>query len=154
MRLGIRTLHGAVLGDPTVVETTGDHQCLDALGRADAGNLRRVEVSVAGVAHLVLGRQVEPDLEATHHAFLLLRHLAVDDAARGGHPLHAAVLQQAAVAQEGVEARHALFGEDAGQVDPGAVGRGLAGALFENLAIAHLDLLKVGMNGMLRQLIE
>ncbi|MCY1287429.1 hypothetical protein D9M70_364240 [compost metagenome] len=48
--------------------------------------------------------------------------------------------------QEGVEARHALLGEDAGQVDAGTVGCGLAGALFENLAVAHLDLLKVGMS--------
>src|SRR5690606_16225380 len=56
--------------------------------------------------------------------------------------------------QEGIEARHALLGEDAGQVDAGTVGRGLAGALFENLAVAHLNLLKVGMSGMLRLLIE
>src|SRR5690606_36098300 len=65
------------------------------------GELRQVgvlEVAVPGPVHLVARGQVQPELEAFHHAFCLLRDLGVDHAAPGGHPLHAAVFEQAFMA--------------------------------------------------------
>ncbi|CAM5215920.1 hypothetical protein CDEF62S_01597 [Castellaniella defragrans] len=50
--------------------------------------------------HLLGRRQVgQPDLETAQQAVLLLRHLFVDDAAPGRHPLYAARLEIALVAQ-------------------------------------------------------
>ena len=40
-------------------------------------------------------RQVQPELKPFHAAFFLFGHFAVHQATPGGHPLHAAVLQQA-----------------------------------------------------------
>src|SRR3546814_825630 len=57
-----------------------------------------VELLVARIGHIFLRRQVHPQLEAAHAAFLLLGHLRVHQAAAGGHPLHAAGDQQALVA--------------------------------------------------------
>ena len=57
-----------------------------------------LDIAIPGLAHLVLGRQVEPQLEAFHQAFFLLGQFAVHQAATGRHPLHAAVGQQAFVA--------------------------------------------------------
>jgi hypothetical protein len=59
----------------------------------------RLQVAVTGGLHLFLRRQVDPQLEAAHAAAFLLRHFGMDDAAPGGHPLHRARLQVAAVAQ-------------------------------------------------------
>jgi hypothetical protein len=56
------------------------------------------KIAIPGRAHLVLRGQVEPELEALHDAFILLRDLGMDHATAGGHPLHAAVLEQALVA--------------------------------------------------------
>lgn len=68
-------------------------------GRAgEFGDFAALDVAVPRLAQLVFARQVEPELEAFHHTGLLLRHFAVDQAAAGGHPLHAAVLQQALMA--------------------------------------------------------
>src|SRR2546422_10984144 len=55
-------------------------------------------VLVARRRHLVARGQVHPELEAPHEAVLLPRHLGVDDAAPGRHPLHAAGDQLALVA--------------------------------------------------------
>ena len=55
--------------------------------------------------------EVDPELEAGHAAFLLLGHLGVDDAAPGGHPLHAAGLEQADVA-DAVAVPHAALEHD------------------------------------------
>mmetsp|Transcript_5844 Transcript_5844/g.22885 ORF Transcript_5844/g.22885 Transcript_5844/m.22885 type:complete len:339 (+) Transcript_5844:3134-4150(+) len=70
----------------------GDAVALE-LGHFGAG-----DVAVPGLAHLVAGGQVEPELEAGHAACVLLGGLAVDHAAASGHPLHAAVADQAFMA--------------------------------------------------------
>src|ERR1700733_5022540 len=49
--------------------------------------------------HLLLGRQIDPQLKAAHAALALLRHFRMDDAARGGHPLYVAGRKVAAVAE-------------------------------------------------------
>jgi hypothetical protein len=77
----------------------GDDAGGDAFGRGDFWNLGALDVFVPGRAHFGFARQVEPELEAFHHACLLLGHFAVDDAAPGGHPLHAAVGDQPFVAR-------------------------------------------------------
>ena len=43
---------------------------------------------IPGLDHFVLGRQVDPELEAPHHAILYMRHLAVDQTPACCHPLH------------------------------------------------------------------
>ena len=58
------------------------------------GNIGAGDVAIPGGDHLAPRGQVQPELEAFHDAVLLLRHLGMDHAAAGGHPLHAAVLQQ------------------------------------------------------------
>jgi hypothetical protein len=65
------------------------------------------DVAVARSRHLVLRGQVHPQLEPGHATFLLLRHLGVHDAAPRRHPLHAARLQQADVADAVVVAHAA-----------------------------------------------
>ena len=65
----------------------------------------------AGRCHLVGCGEVDPELEARHAAFLLLGHLGMDDAAPGGHPLHAAGLEQADVA-DAVAMAHAALEHD------------------------------------------
>jgi hypothetical protein len=92
-RLGGLALHGACTPWrwPAITRTVTPGPChsgISALG----------DVAVPGLAHLVARRQVQPELEAFHAAVFLLGHLAVDDAAAGGHPLHAAGHQQAFVA--------------------------------------------------------
>src|SRR5262249_34930740 len=61
-------------------------------------NLARPNVPVSRRLHLFFRRQVEPELEAAHAPFALLRHLGMDDAARGAHPLHVAGAECAGVA--------------------------------------------------------
>ena len=73
--------------------------------------MRRRDVAVLGRRHLVLGGEVDPELEAGHAARLLLGHFGVDDAAPGGHPLHAAGLEQADVA-DAVAVAHAPVEHD------------------------------------------
>jgi hypothetical protein len=58
------------------------------------------DVLVARLGHLQRRRQVGPELEAVHAALrVALRHLLVHDAAAGGHPLHVAGAERAAVAE-------------------------------------------------------
>ena len=58
------------------------------------------DVLVARRRHLQRRGQVRPQLEAVHAALrVTLRHLLVEDAAAGGHPLHVAGAQRAAVAE-------------------------------------------------------
>ena len=47
-----------------------------------------VDGVVPGLDHLVLGRQVDPELKAPHHAVLGVGHLAVHQAPACCHPLH------------------------------------------------------------------
>ena len=93
-RLGGRPRHGA--GD--AVRRTGDHAHLNAAFQREHRHALRRHITVGGGLHLVARGEVDPQLEAGHAAFFLLGHLGVDDAAPGGHPLHAAGLQQAGVA--------------------------------------------------------
>lgn len=99
MRLGVRPFHGADLLRLAVVEATGDHRDLHASSGFQARHVFRLDIAIAGRSQLALRRQVDPQLEATHRAFHLFRHLAVDDAVGGGHPLYAAGLEQAAIAE-------------------------------------------------------
>ena len=76
----------------------------DAHARAvvvdDFGNVLRRDVLVARRRHLQRRRQVRPELEAVHAALrIALRHLLMQDAAAGRHPLHVARAQLALVAE-------------------------------------------------------
>src|SRR6266704_3004734 len=66
------------------------------------GNLARGNLLVARPRHLQFRRQIHPDLEAVHPPALLADaargHLGVNDARPGGHPLHVARAEHAAVA--------------------------------------------------------
>ncbi len=123
-RLGRARLHRTF--DP--IDGAGDHLGADAMGELDGRNAIRRDVLIARLRHLVLLRQVHPELEALHQAFLLLWHLGVDDAAAGGHPLHRARGQKPFVARvvtvthptgehvgDGLEAAMRMIGK-AGQI--------------------------------------
>ena len=73
-----------------------------AVGRRQQRDLVALEVLVAGRDHLVLGRQVDPQLHAVEEPAaddqLLGRRLDVEDAAAGRHPLGGAVGDDAAAA--------------------------------------------------------
>jgi hypothetical protein len=75
----------------------GNHRHGHAFWRGEAGQVGGLKIPVPGRAQLVAPGQVEPELEAFHHPFFLLRNLGMDHASPGGHPLHTAVLQQAFV---------------------------------------------------------
>src|SRR5215831_9634605 len=67
---------------------------------ADFRNLRRRNVLISGLRHLEPRRQVCPELEAVHPAtHVSLRHLLVENAASGRHPLHVSNPEGPAVAQ-------------------------------------------------------
>ena len=106
-RLGRRPRHGAVEPwlSPAITRT------VHAIRRGDDRHARGRDVAVLRRRHLVLRGEVDPELEAGHAAFLLLRHLRMDDAAPGGHPLHAARLEQADVA-DAVAMAHAALQHD------------------------------------------
>lgn len=73
----------------------GPHACgVDEFGDGSGG-----DIPVLGRPHLLGGGQVHPQLEAAHQTALLLRHLRVDDAATGRHPLHITGAQMPAVAE-------------------------------------------------------
>ena len=66
----------------------------------DLGNVLGVDVLVARVGHLQRLRQVRPQLEAVHAPVgIALRHLLVEDAAPGGHPLYVARAERTAIAE-------------------------------------------------------
>jgi hypothetical protein len=66
----------------------------------DLGNVLRRDILVAGVRHLERRGQVGPQLEPVHLAAIIaVRHLLVDDAAAGRHPLHVAGADAALVAE-------------------------------------------------------
>ncbi len=65
-----------------------------------SGMCRCRHVLVARRRHLERGREVRPELEPVHPPGpVALRHLLVEDAAPGGHPLHVAGPERAPVAQ-------------------------------------------------------
>ncbi len=97
------------------------------------GYLARLEALIPGLGHLLRGGQVRPQLESTHPAPVVTpRHLLVDDAAAGRHPLHVAAPDGARV-PEGVPVvdlalEHVGDGLDAAMGMPGesrAVERGI-----------------------------
>ena len=106
---------GSVVGRSTApahaVAAAGDHAHRHALGGGQHRHAGRGDVAIGRRLHLVLGGEVDPELEARHAARLLLGHLRVDDAAAGGHPLHAARLEQADVA-DAVAVAHAALEHD------------------------------------------
>jgi hypothetical protein len=76
----------------------GDHRHRHPARQLLVGQVASLEVAVPGRLHLAGGRQVEPELKAFHQALFLLGQFGVDHAAARGHPLHAAVFEQALVA--------------------------------------------------------
>jgi hypothetical protein len=80
-------------------ELARDHLDGSAAGQIDARDLGGLDVAITRRLHLLLRRQVEPELEAAHAALLLLRHLGVNDSAACGHPLHRSAHQVPAVAE-------------------------------------------------------
>ncbi len=62
-------------------------------------NLSGGYIPVVRRLHLFSRRQIEPQLKAAQAALGLLRHLRMNDAARGGHPLHIAGPEIAAVSE-------------------------------------------------------
>ena len=93
-RLGVVALNRA----RGAVGLARNHAHQHALIGGDLWHLVTLNISVPRFAEFVLSRQVQPQLKPFHHAFFLFRHFAVDQAAACGHPLHAAVLQQAFMA--------------------------------------------------------
>ena len=82
------------------------------------------EPAVPGVHHLVGRREVGPQLKAAHGAlFVALRHLLVDDAAAGRHPLDVAAADDAvishAVAMLDLPVEHIRDGFDPSMRVPG-----------------------------------
>ena len=77
----------------------GDRASFDRRRRAEpaVGMASLHSIEKCGVDHLVLGRQVEPDLEQLQRIRRLAvdqrEHLRVHDAAAGGQPLHVAVAE-------------------------------------------------------------
>src|ERR1700722_1377709 len=63
-------------------------------------HFRRLDVLVARRRHLQRRRQIGPKLKAVHAALVVaLRHFLMQDAATGGHPLHVAGAEIAAIAE-------------------------------------------------------
>jgi hypothetical protein len=90
-------------------------------------NLRRLDVLVARRRHFQRRRQIGPELEAVHAALrVALRHFLVHDAAAGGHPLHVARAEIAAIAQAvavlDIAGKHIGNGLDAAMRVPGKAG--------------------------------
>src|SRR5207248_5654576 len=66
----------------------------------DFRNIVRQDVLIARTRHLQRRRQVRPQLKAVHAALrIALRHFLMKDAAAGGHPLHVARAEAAAIAE-------------------------------------------------------
>src|SRR5207253_4875726 len=91
----------------------GDHANLGlAVARARLRQLLSRVLLVARADQLVPPGQVDPDLEAVHPAALLAnpprRHLRMDDAGPGGHPLHVAGSEPAAMSS-GILVLHFAF---------------------------------------------
>ncbi len=84
-----------------------DARARTAIGR-DFGDFAAVDVAVLGVLHLEPRREIDPELKAVQQSLGLLRHLRVNDAAAGGHPLRAAGDDLAAVAHVVLVAHAAL----------------------------------------------
>ena len=86
-------------GSNDVSELAGDEADGDAVGASefDGGDGRGVNVLVARLLHLVLRREVDPQLVAPHETLGLHGSFRVNESATGGHPLHAATGQVASV---------------------------------------------------------
>ena len=83
----------------SVVRRARDHLDRSAAGQSHDRNLLGLNVAIARGLHLLFRRQVDPELKSAHAAFFLLRHFRMNDAAAGGHPLHAAALEIARVTE-------------------------------------------------------
>nr|GEU28208.1 urease accessory protein G [Tanacetum cinerariifolium] len=132
-RLGHLALHGAV----HAMAGAGNDLDADAGLGGKARHFVAVEIAVPRLAHLVFRGQVEPQLEAFHHAVLLLGHLGVDHAAAGRHPLHAAAGEQAFVAGA-VPVAHAAFQHVAHRLEPAVRMAGEAGNIIVGLVAAEI----------------
>ena len=88
---------------PEAADLAGDHPHeRAAVGRRGERDVARLEALVAGLDHLVLGREVDPQLDAVEQPARLdqpgRRRLDVEDAPTGGHPLGGAVADEAPAA--------------------------------------------------------
>src|SRR4029077_6999463 len=101
-------------------------------------NFRRLDVLVARCRHFQRRRQVGPELEAVHAALrIALRHFLVQDAAAGGHPLHVARAEIAAIAQ--AVAVLDIAGKNVGDgLDAAMRGPGKAGAIILRPFVAEI----------------
>ncbi len=104
----------------------------------DLGNRRSRNVLVARIGHLELRRQVGPKLEAVHAPFrIAFRHLLVQNAAAGCHPLHVA-RGHAALVAEAVAVRH-FAGQDIGDgLDAAMRVPGKSGEIVGRILIAEI----------------
>ena len=80
-------------------ETAADDAHVRAVVVGDLGNFGGLHFLIARRGHLERGGQIGPELEAVHAAGgIALGHFLMNDAAAGGHPLHVAGGDGAAVA--------------------------------------------------------
>ena len=63
------------------------------------GNLISIEITVTRGRHLFRCRQVDPKLETAHQPLFLFRHLFVNHATPGCHPLHTTTFQHGFIPQ-------------------------------------------------------
>ena len=108
-------------------EVAAHHPHAGAVVIEDFGDFGGLDVLVARRGHLQRGRQIGPELEAMHAALrVALRHLLVQDAAAGRHPLHVARSEIAAIAQAvavlDIAGEHIGDGLDAAMRMPGKSG--------------------------------
>ncbi len=96
---GARPVDWAARAHAVEGKRAGDDLDAAAAGQIQRGDLPCGDVSVVRRPHLFGCRQVQPQLKPAQPALSLLRHLRMDDAARGGHPLHVAGPKIAAIAQ-------------------------------------------------------
>ena len=81
-------------------ELAADHAHGGAVVVDDFGDRLGLHVLIARRRHLQRRGEVGPQLEAVHPSLrIALRHFVVHDAATGGHPLHVAGAQHAAIAK-------------------------------------------------------
>jgi hypothetical protein len=111
----------AVDGPGRTPEAAADNPCDGAIVLADHRYRRGLDLLIARGGHLVLPREIEPQLEAVHPAGgVAAGHLLVDDPRSGGHPLHVAGGDRSLVAE--AVAVVDLAGEDVGHRLDAAVG--------------------------------
>src|SRR5256885_2096713 len=96
-RVGCKSLDRPRRDRSVDVQRTGDHSDSRTARKHYHRYLAGLDVAVTSRLHFLRGGQIDPELETSHAARVLLWHFGVNDAAAGSHPLHAAALQFADV---------------------------------------------------------